>query len=276
MLKLSRLADYATVLMCRMTREPEAAQSAAQLAEALGLPLPTVAKLLKRLTRAALLSSERGGKGLEVLEAHFRDKGEFSLGGLPYTEMRKTLPVLIFDIKDGAKRIERIVADLKNFARPHGSNTWVLFSLNDVVKLSVRLLNHLIGSKTKHFKTELTEPLALLRGDPQQVEQVIVNLLVNALEAIPDQDCGVTIATFSDNGAHKVILEVRDEGTGIAPEHLEQLCDPFFTTKQASGGTGLGLAITASLVRAHGGDLSFSSVLAKGTSARAIFPGIPL
>lgn len=63
MLKLSRLADYATVLMCRMTREPEAAQSAAQLAEALGLPPPTVAKLLKRLTQAELLSSERGGKG---------------------------------------------------------------------------------------------------------------------------------------------------------------------------------------------------------------------
>lgn len=63
MLKLSRLADYATVLMCHMTREPEAAQSAAQLAEALGLPLPTVAKLLKRLTRAELLSSERGGRG---------------------------------------------------------------------------------------------------------------------------------------------------------------------------------------------------------------------
>lgn len=63
MLKLSRLADYATLLMCRMTRDAEAAQSAAQLAEALGLPLPTVAKLLKRLTRAQLLSSERGGKG---------------------------------------------------------------------------------------------------------------------------------------------------------------------------------------------------------------------
>lgn len=63
MLKLSRLADYATLLMCRMTREPDAAQSAAQLARVLGLPLPTVAKLLKRLTRAQLLQSERGGKG---------------------------------------------------------------------------------------------------------------------------------------------------------------------------------------------------------------------
>lgn len=63
MLKLSRLADYATVLMCRMSREPDVAQSAALLSEALGLPLPTVAKLLKRLTQAELLVSERGGKG---------------------------------------------------------------------------------------------------------------------------------------------------------------------------------------------------------------------
>lgn len=63
MLKLTRLADYATVLMCHMAREPETAQSAAQLAEALTLPLPTVAKLLKRLARAELLVSERGGKG---------------------------------------------------------------------------------------------------------------------------------------------------------------------------------------------------------------------
>jgi len=63
MLKLSRLADYATLLMCRMTQDAQEAQSAAQLAQALGLPLPTVAKLLKRLTRAQLLYSERGGKG---------------------------------------------------------------------------------------------------------------------------------------------------------------------------------------------------------------------
>jgi signal transduction histidine kinase len=67
-------------------------------------------------------------------------------------------------------------------------------------------------------------------------------------------------------------LEIRDDGIGIAPEHLESLCDPFFTTKQASGGTGLGLAITASLVQTHGGRLEFFSELGKGTRVRVLFP----
>ncbi len=222
------------------------------------------------------LLADAWGDALEILEDYYRETGEFSLGGLPFTEMCKTLPVLIHDIKDGAKRIERIITDLKNFARPKGGETSVLFSLNDVIERAVRLLHHLIDCKTTNFQTVLADPLAWLRGDPQQMEQVVVNLLVNALEALPNQACGVTIATFPINGGNKICLEVRDEGVGIAPEHLEQLCDPFFTTKQAIGGTGLGLAITASLVRAHGGLLSFSSTPGQGTRARAVFPGTPM
>jgi signal transduction histidine kinase len=83
---------------------------------------------------------------------------------------------------------------------------------------------------------------------------------------------GHTVATAFDATEHRVMIEVRDEGVGIAPEHLGRLCDPFFTTKQASGGTGLGLAITSSLVRLHGGRLTFTSELGKGTRALVTFP----
>jgi polar amino acid transport system substrate-binding protein len=69
-----------------------------------------------------------------------------------------------------------------------------------------------------------------------------------------------------------VLLEVRDAGIGIPPEHLARLCDPFFTTKHESGGTGLGLAITASLVRVHGGRLTFASEPGKGTRALVTWP----
>jgi signal transduction histidine kinase len=72
----------------------------------------------------------------------------------------------------------------------------------------------------------------------------------------------------------RAIVEVRDEGVGIASEHLAHLCDPFFTTKQASGGTGLGLAITSSLVRVHGGELTFTSEPGKGTRARVELPAV--
>ena len=101
-----------------------------------------------------------------------------------------------------------------------------------------------------------------------------MNLVVNALEALPDRDKGVTVSTAYDAKTRCEILEVRDEGIGIAREHLARLCDPFFTTKQATGGTGLGLAITASLVRAHGARLDFDSELGKGTQAVVSFPDL--
>jgi polar amino acid transport system substrate-binding protein len=97
------------------------------------------------------------------------------------------------------------------------------------------------------------------------LEQVVVNLLTNALEALPDRTRGVTVTTAFEAAARRVTLAVWDEGGGIRPEHLARLCDPFFTTKHKSGGTGLGLAITASLVRAHGGQLTFASELGQGT-----------
>jgi len=209
---------------------------------------------------------------LEILQEQYELTGEFTLAGLPYSEMRTALPILIHDINDGAKRIERIVADLKNYVRPQNGKSFLSVSLNDVVERSVRLLKHLISSKTDHFNLHLAESLVLIQGDPQQLGQVVVNLLVNALDALADKQKAVTVSTFmTDNGSH-VCLEVRDEGIGIAEEHLEQLCDPFFTTKQASGGTGLGLAISASLVHAHRGRLSFSSTLGQGSIVQAIFP----
>jgi polar amino acid transport system substrate-binding protein len=101
---------------------------------------------------------------------------------------------------------------------------------------------------------------------------VVVNLLVNALEALPGREQAVWVSTFRVAGERRIGLEVCDEGVGIPREHLSQLCDAFFTTKQHSGGTGLGLAITASLVQAHGGELSFTSEPGQGTRARATFP----
>jgi signal transduction histidine kinase len=111
-----------------------------------------------------------------------------------------------------------------------------------------------------------------VRGDSQQIEQIVVNLVVNALEALPDPGRGVTVSTRFEPSEDSVVLAVEDEGIGIAPEHLARLCDPFFTTKHASGGTGLGLAITSTLVRAHGGRLTFASEPKRGTRTLVTLP----
>ncbi len=207
-----------------------------------------------------------------ILDEHAREQGEFLLGGLPYGEMQTTVPALIDDLRDGALRIEAIVGDLKDFARPGGGSVRTEFSLNDAARRAARLLAHPINKKTSRFQIDLAADVPPVKGNPQQIEQVIVNLVGNALEALPDSSRGIFVSTRWRAGERRVVLEVRDEGTGIAPEHLARLCDPFFTTKSGSGGTGLGLAISSELVRAHGGRLIFESELGQGTLARVELP----
>ena len=106
----------------------------------------------------------------------------------------------------------------------------------------VRLLRHLIQRHTTQFQVALAESLPPVRGDTQHLTHVVVNLLVNALEALPDTGVVCHIDTLGPRGPRPGAGS-RDQGVGIAPQHLARLCDPFFTTKAARGGTGLGLAI---------------------------------
>jgi signal transduction histidine kinase len=243
---------------------------------ALGTLVSGVAHEINNPNQLVLLNSrvlaEAWDDILGILDAYHDRNNEFILGGLPYTDMRQSIPTLVRDIHDGALRIEHIVSDLKDFARPRALGTHAAFQLNDTVERALRLLTHLIGKRTDHLKVDLGETLPPLRGDAQQIEQVVVNLLVNALEALPDRQKAVSVSTFFEADGRCVTLEVRDEGFGIAREHLARLCDPFFTTKQASGGTGLGLAITASLLRSHGARLDFASQPGRGTQAVVRFP----
>jgi PAS domain S-box-containing protein len=207
-----------------------------------------------------------------ALDEHHREDAAFTLAGLPYAEMRAAAFTLISDMKDGALRIDRIVQDLKDFARPQRQALPVAVDVNQVVERAVRLLAHLIRKRTTRFEARLAPGLQAVRGDAQQLEQVVVNLLVNALEALPEPARGVSVATRAGAGG-AVVVEVADEGVGIPPQHLERLCDPFFTTKQDSGGTGLGLSVTFSLVQAHGGRLDFESEPGRGTRAVVTLPG---
>jgi signal transduction histidine kinase len=208
---------------------------------------------------------------VDALDARGGDGNGPRIAGLPYAEMRDTLPRLARETEEGARRIEQIVADLKDFARP-GTRAHELFHLNDVVGRAVRLLSYSIQKRTDAFCVRLADTLPLARGNPQQVEQVAVNLVVNALEALPHRHAAVTVATAHDAERHELILTVEDQGMGIQPDHLPRLGEAFFTTKEANGGTGLGIAIASSLVRLHHGRLSFASQPGKGTSACVRLP----
>jgi PAS domain S-box-containing protein len=258
------------------TRQQELQLIQANKMTALGTLVSGVAHEINNPNQLVLMNAsllrDAWQDALGILDAYQRDCGTFSLGGLPYMEMRETLPALVQDVRDGAVRIERIITDLRDFARPRTPGSPETFALNEAVQRALRLLTPLIRRKTRRFHVDLAADVPRVRGESQQVEQIVVNLVVNALEALPDSERGVTVSTRFEPAEHGVSLAVEDEGIGISPEHLARLCDPFFTTKQASGGTGLGLAITSTLVRAHQGRLTFSSEPGRGTRTLVTLP----
>jgi signal transduction histidine kinase len=138
-----------------------------------------------------------------------------------------------------------------------------------VLETARALLEHRFRQAKVSLTVEAAADVPAISGDPGQLEQVFVNLLMNAVDAC-SAGGSVKARAVSHNGA--VAFEIADDGAGIAPEHLASVLDPFFTTKKRGQGTGLGLTIAADIVRNHGGTLEIDSALGAGTTARVILP----
>lgn len=210
--------------------------------------------------------------GREILEQYYHDHGDFKFGGVPYSKMRDNLPEMVQQMRDGANKIRNIVDDLKDFARVERDLEKEPFDLNEVVLAAMRLTNATIRSATRRFTFTPAESLPKTKGSPQRIEQVVVNLIINACQALENRERGIHLSTHHAEG--RVILKVRDEGVGIALEHLTHLTDPFFTTKREGGGTGLGLSVSSAIVKEHGGTLEFASVPGEGCTVTLTLPEI--
>jgi polar amino acid transport system substrate-binding protein len=212
--------------------------------------------------------------GEPILEAYYREHGDFMFGCLKYSRMREELPLMLEETFNGARQIRRIVDDLKGFARPDDSGVVDTFDLNEVVRSAARLVDNALRQATKRLSLNYVDQLPLIRGNARRIEQVVVNLLLNACQALDDSDRRIVVTTCCDD-AGNVVLTVEDEGRGISPEHLPQLMDPFFTTKRESGGTGLGLWVSAGIVKEHGGTLAFAPAATGGTVVTLTLPAAP-
>lgn len=206
------------------------------------------------------------------LDARFREEGDFMIGGLPYSQLRDELPRTLQEMSEGANRIKRIVEDLKHFARRDSSALNEDVDLNAVVQAAARLVDNSIRKATNDFQVEYGQGLPTFRGNAQRIEQVVVNLLLNACQALPDPRRRIRVTTSHDAGGREVVLTVQDEGVGIPEEHLSHLTDPFFTTKRERGGTGLGLSVTAGIVKEHEGRIVFRSAEGEGTTVTVGLP----
>jgi signal transduction histidine kinase len=180
--------------------------------------------------------------------------------------LKEDMLTLIRESAEGVTRVRQIVLDLKVFSHVDSAE-WQTTNLHQCLDSTLNLAAHEIKYKAEVVKDygEIPDVECL----PAQLNQVLLNLLVNAAQAIEQQGT-ITIRTSADAG--EVHIAISDTGCGIAPENLNRVFDPFFTTKPVGTGTGLGLSITYSIVRKHHGRIEVDSEPGKGTTFRVILP----
>lgn len=176
------------------------------------------------------------------------------------------MPDLIDDSLEGMKQIDDIVNSLKTFSRTE-SDEAVCLDVNECLESAIKIVWNEIKYNSK-LEKDLSD-LPDIKGYPQQLAQVFMNLLVNASHAIVS-DGLISVKTSATENA--ISITITDNGCGIAKENLKKIFDPFFTTKPSGKGTGLGMSIASDIVMKHGGKIGVVSEVGKGSAFTIILP----
>ncbi len=207
-----------------------------------------------------------------IIDKYYEEQGNLDVGTMAYPVLRERMPQLLNFSHEGVERVKRIVGDLKDFSGQKPSDLREPVNLNLVVEKALGLISSLIRKATTDFHVDYCETLPIIHGNSQSLGQVVINLVVNACQALTDTHQKLCIRTGYLEESEEIFLEVKDFGQGMKPNVLERIKDPFFTTKRDSNGTGLGLSISDTIIRNHGGWLNFSSEPDKGTTATVLLP----
>lgn len=224
---------------------------------------------LRRAERLSTLGELAAGIAHEIRNPLASIKGTAEILQDPATPQprRKEFSQLMLD---EVSRLNKVVAnflELARFRRLHRENA----SINDLLWRMLRIIDLQLGRKNIAVRTHLMPELPELSLDVSQIEQAVLNVLLNAVGAMPEGgEIDLSTKLEARDGAEVIVVEIADTGAGIAPEHLSRVFDPFFTTK--SGGTGLGLPIVSRILKAHGGSVEISSETGHGTRVTLTLP----
>jgi signal transduction histidine kinase len=210
---------------------------------------------------------------LPIVDGYVTAHPDLKIAKLKYDFWRNHVMMLVDDMDHGSQRIKGIVEGLRSFARKDEGLLVDTIDINTLIEASARLVHNEVH-KRADIELDLADGLPPFTGNTQKIEQVIVNLLVNAGQAMREDTRGlVKTRTRADDS--DVIIEIEDNGVGMNEKTMKQIFDPFFTTKRAKGGTGLGLAIAYRIVEEHGGHISVRSKQNVGTTFTIRFPRKP-
>lgn len=179
------------------------------------------------------------------------------------------------DIEIQARRCKTIVQNLLRFSRTSRTTDFNDININQVVEDTLTFMEHQLHMNQIDLEIKLDEGLPLIQGNASQLQQVLTNLVINAMHASPEESRIKVLSKYSPplgefSGA--VEIAIIDEGSGIAKEHVKKIFEPFFTTKQVGKGTGLGLSVSYGIIKDHGGEIRVESTPGEGSIFIIVLP----
>ena len=201
---------------------------------------------------------------IPILDEYYQAHPDLKIARLRYDFFREHVGTLINDMAHGSERIKGIVEGLKRFARRDEGLLIDSVDINTIVDASARLVHNQVH-KHADIELDLAPQIPSFTGNSQKLEQVLINLIINAGQAMPDDRRGlIKVKTRAENST--ISIEVSDNGKGMNEETLKHIFEPFFTTRRSKGGTGLGLAIAYRIIEEHGGKITIVSKPGVGTT----------
>jgi CheY-like chemotaxis protein/two-component sensor histidine kinase len=209
---------------------------------------------------------------LPALMALKKDMPDRKFGGFTYDFLKDNLAQLVTDMNLAANRVAKIVTDLKNFSRQSNVAEKNPLQINTAIKNALRLAQTTLRNSGVQLQLDLDKNLPMVDGNLQSIEQIILNIIINAIQAIGHGSGEIKIKTGLQIKDGRCYIQIKDTGCGIAASIADKIFLPFITDKQMEGGTGLGLSVTYSLVKAHDGEITFESREGEGTSFTVYLP----
>lgn len=210
---------------------------------------------------------------MPIADTYAETHPNLEIGRMAYPEFRKDISNLLDNIAHGSERINSFVSNLKEFSqfKDKVKEEWI--DLNSVIEKVISICHVQLKKNVKSFINDIPQDPPRIWSDPHALEQILLNLLVNAAQAAEKKDSRVELnVEVRDSWLDRIILEVRDNGCGMDEKTMQKIFDPFFTTKSAAEGTGLGLYVTHNLVESLRGHIEVESTLDQGSTFRVILP----
>jgi len=212
---------------------------------------------------------------LPLLDEIRKREGDFDLIGIPYSEARNEVINASDNIDRSTKRIEQVIRELRNYTLGERLNPDSEVDVNRVVDNAVAILRSHGRKNDLNISVDPSMELPVVKGSAVQLEQVLLNLILNASQAMAADRKQILVKTYWEWQTGNVVVSVEDEGQGISPEDMSRLFEPFYSTRIQDGGSGLGLYISKYIVDEHGGKITVNSVVGRGTTVKVYLPGIP-